>query len=620
MKTGQPFALKAGPRWPVILGTVLLVLLIFLIEPQLYYLNAIPIFKTPLYFFVGLVGYYISGRKLDGIIFILIHLCAEIYGEPIFGPYALATLTLGILAISGRPRFSAFIGGAVFTLLLGSIELKRRFAGSVLTWQDIRYFFLRFDDNLGVLVSQPTILIYAGFACLALFIVGGFFWINDSHKIIKNQSVRKSHYTARIFSMLIVVWCVCELNSESKKKSQINPIKLQLSSAIVPVSTFLSTIYLQPVADYEKVNTHQFNLEVNEAVKLNLNRSLVLADIVIFLQESQFNPMAVKDCVATICESDLFGVTKETTDYGELRVHTFGGGTWLSEFSIETGVPHTLFGRAGDYASFNVAPSVRRSFVRSLRDAGYHTVAVYPVKGGMMNARIAYSSYGFDQFLDSSDLGLPGTYETPDSVIHAAALKALNDARRHGKPVFLLALTIFNHSEHGVDIERIPLSLRNEVKQKMGASSDSLNLADYVWRTKEFESTFRRTRAAVLSSDRPTVLAWFGDHQPPFGNAIRLRESIKPTAISHAVPSRYVTWYNISSNIELEKSEATPDLLDIVFLPGLIAQRAGVPLDNWLIANILTRGRCGGLIVECIDPNSRDVYYSYLLNDLHTIN
>lgn len=599
---------------------VLLLLIILMIEPQLYRLEVIPILRTPLYLAVGVVGFYIRRSLADGALFVLIHLISEFVGEPIFGPYAVATVSLSLLAISGRPRFAAFTGGAIFALLLGSVNLKHRFAGSVLTWQDIRYFFLQFNDNVGVLVNQPTLLVYAGVTSLISIGFVTVFWRIDAPAVkMQIAGARYHHYVARGIALFIALMCAAELEAESERKSFINPVNLPLSVVFTPVSTFLSTLHLQPTASYKKVNTDQFAQDVRETTRLPASSSVRPADIVLFLQESQFNPMAIKGCSPSLCRSDLFLASKETTDYGELRVHTYGGGTWMSEFAIESGLPHTLYGRAGEYAAFNIAPSVSRSFVRSLKTAGYHTIAVYPVKGGMMNARTAYAGYGFDEFLDAADLDLSGTYKTPDSTIHATALRVLSAAQRNGKPVFLLAVTIFNHSDHGVEMERVPSAIKNDATLIFDADIEASNLADYVWRTKEFEKTYQQTRSAVLGSSTPTVLAWFGDHQPPFANAPKLRGSIQASASKPAVPDHYVTWYDIATNIAHSKNAVSSQLLDIVFLPGLLAQRAGAPLDDWLAANVLTRDRCGGLLIECVDPTARNIYYSYLLDDLNAI-
>jgi hypothetical protein len=299
-----------------------------------------------------------------------------------------------------------------------------------------------------------------------------------------------------------------------------------------------------------------------------------------------------------------------------MQVHVFGGGTWLSEFAFSDGVPHTTFGAAGDFAPFNVAPGTHRSFVRSLKAAGYRTVAVYPVRGGMMNARQAYAGYGFDRFLDSDELGLSGSLFTRDDDMHAAAQRVLAEERRHHEPVFLMVVTIFNHGEHGVRMARVPSALVAQASAHFEGAA-ATNVADYVWRTREFARVAGLTRTAVLDAGRPAVLAWFGDHQPPFANALALRDRIRsvPTAAG-VVPARYQTWYQVSSNAGNLPRDVSLRPLDIVFLSGLLAQAAGVRLDDWLAANVTAREECGGLLQECARPASREAYLSYLWTDL----
>jgi hypothetical protein len=295
----------------------------------------------------------------------------------------------------------------------------------------------------------------------------------------------------------------------------------------------------------------------------------------------------------------------------------FGGGTWLSEFAFETGVPHDVFGPAGEFASFSIAPHVQRSFVRSLRAAGYRTVALYPTRGGMMNGRIAYAGYGFDEFLDASELGLPGAWDTPDALVHQAVRRVLALERKRDQPLFLFALTIFNHAEHGVRMGRVPAGLRAEASRAFASADEARSVADYLWRSRAFERELELTRSAVLGTQRPAVLAWFGDHQPPFANAITLRERMRslPTETG-AVPARYQTWYEVSSNRPGRILEAAPRALDLVFLPGVLAQAAGAPIDDWLAANVLARIQCGGLLEACRTPGGREAYLSHLWGDL----
>ncbi len=161
-------------------------------------------------------------------------------------------------------------------------------------------------------------------------------------------------------------------------------------------------------------------------------------------------------------------------------------------------------------------------------------------------------------------------------------------------------------------MHRVPPELVERASAAFPHRPDAENIADYVWRTRELQRVMAATRRTVLGG-WPAVLAWYGDHQPPFGTAPGLLPKIG--ALTPRAPARFQTWYEISSNLPAPPPRSAAPL-DIAFLPGLLAQHAGVPLDDWLAANVTARELCGGLLYECRDPQVRNAYLSHVGNDL----
>ena len=529
------------------------------------------------------------------------------------GAHALVVACLVPYLLTLRPLFAAVAGSTMVALLLTGIRLKQRFAGTTLTWQDIHFFFLQFADNVAVMASQPTLLAYAGGAVglAVLACVLAWRWNPPGH-----PASRLPRAVTALLGAPLIALCAGLVATKASQLSTAGDAWIVGEGQLGrPVLTFFATAFLEPRWEVADTDTGEFRRESRKL--LSDGTQAVPADIVVFLQESQFNPAAIAGCPDSLCALDAFQARVDTVARGPLQVHTFGGGTWKSEFSFETGVPHTAFGPGGEFAPFNIAPGTHRSFARSLRAAGYRTIALYPTRGGMMNGRAAYAAYGFDEFLDASAQGLSGDYDTPDALVHAAARRILERERTHGQPVFLFVLTIFNHAEHGVHMERVPAELIAAASASFGSPKEAESVADYVWRTRAFERELALTRSAVLGTSRPAVLAWFGDHQPPFANAISLRQRMRsmPTE-SGTVPARYQTWYEVTSNRPHPIAGQPPRAVDIVFLPGLLAQAAGAPLDDWLVANVSARAQCGGLLESCRTPAVREAYLSYLWHDL----
>lgn len=554
---------------------------------------------------------YIGRRRLADAIILALPPLAGRWVDPEVGSHALLVACLVVYLLTLRPRFAAVAGSTVTALLLTGINLKQQFAGTPLTWQDVRFFFQQFADNVGVLATQPTLVWYAGSA-LGLAILGcamAWRWNPRGRQVGWSALV-----TAAALAALLVAHSgglvVKEVSKASTSAWFVGEIMVDR-----PALAFFATASMEPRWGVEATDTTAFR---HDSLRLlSAGAKPRPADIVVFLQESQFNPATIAGCPATLCDLDAFGAGSSTIAHGPLQVHVFGGKTWLSEFAFETGVPHDSFGPAGEFVPFSVAPHVHRSFVRSLKAAGYRTVALYPTSGGLMNGRIAYAGYGFDAFLDASDLGLPGDWSAPDALVHEATRRVLALERKRDQPVFLFVLTIFNHAEHGIRMERVPAELIAEASRSFASADEARSIADYVWRSRAFERELGLTRVAVLGTQRPAVLAWFGDHQPPFANAITLRERMQSLLTeTGTVPARYQTWYEVSSNRPKRASAEAPRALDLVFLPGLLAQAAGAPIDDWLAANILARTQCVGLLEACRMPGVREAYLSYLWGDL----
>ena len=559
----------------------------------------------------ALVAYLHRRRLVDALVLALPPLAGSLV-DPELGAQALSVACLGVVLVTRRPRFAAVAGSAAVALLLAGVRLKLRFAGTPLTWQDVRYFFRQFGGNVGVLATQPTLVAVAlAIVVLALAAcVAAWRWNPPGRAVRPWAPIAAAALAALLVAHGggLVVQAVSALGTSGAWF-------VADGLAQRPLFAFFATASLQPRWAVPAVDTRAFRHDSHGQVAGGDGSRP--ADIVVILQESQFNPATIAGCTSAACRLDAFGATGDTIAHGPLQVHTFGGGTWLSEFALQTGVPHDAFGPAGEFAPFNVAPHVTHSFVRSLKAAGYVTVALYPTRGDMMNGRTAYAGYGFDQFLDAAQLGLPETWGTPDALVHEAARRVLAQRRQFDPPVFLFVETLFNHAEHGIHMERVPAALLAETSGDFASPDEARSVADYLWRSRQFEREIVLTRQAVLGTSRPAVLAWFGDHQPPFANAVTLRERIRtmPTA-SGAVPARYQTWYEVSSNRPGRIGGSVPQALDLVFLPGLLAQAAGAPIDDWLAANVQARNACAGLLESCRTPGGREAYLGYLWGDL----
>jgi phosphoglycerol transferase MdoB-like AlkP superfamily enzyme len=335
-------------------------------------------------------------------------------------------------------------------------------------------------------------------------------------------------------------------------------------------------------------------------------------DIVQVLEESTFDPVNFVACSVPQCRVRMFQPDARTRAHGLLQVHTFGGGTWVSEFASLTGMPQDIFGDGGMYAPYVLAPHLHDALALELQRLGYLTVAIYPTNGSFLNGRNAYHAYGIDHFYDAAQLGLE-EWEESDTQMFAAAKRVYDRLKKPGQPVFVMILTLNQHGPHDDDpMTALPPPFRNLLHGLSPAAA--LNFDTYLSRLHDSDLAMRGLEHDFLDRPQPTVLLHFGDHQPSFNGLIRDLPRTLPAALT---PYRdYLTYYMLKSNFAGPPLPHYP-MLDIAYLPSMVLQAAGLPDDPYFSAETALRARCAGLYDDCADPSLLKSYYAWTFGQLH---
>ncbi len=335
-------------------------------------------------------------------------------------------------------------------------------------------------------------------------------------------------------------------------------------------------------------------------------------DIVQVLEESTFDPSNFSVCSVPQCRVGMFKPDARTMAHGVLRVHTFGGGTWVSEFAALTGMPQDIFGPGGMYAPYVLAPNVHDALALQLRRLGYLTIGVYPTAASFINGNNAYAAYGFDHLYGAAELGLD-EWEESDAQMFAAAKRIYDKVKKPGQPVFVMILTLNQHGPHDDDpMTKLPPAYRGLLKGL--SASTALNFDTYLSRLHDSDVAMRGLEHDFLDRAQPTLLVHFGDHQPSFGGQIRNL----PRQLPHGLEAYrdYLTYYMLKGNFGGKPLPPYP-MLDIAFLPSMVLQAAGVPTDPYFSAATLLRTRCNGLYGDCATPGLLDSYHAWTIGRLH---
>jgi len=248
-----------------------------------------------------------------------------------------------------------------------------------------------------------------------------------------------------------------------------------------------------------------------------------LPNIVVVHLESTFDPNQAFRLTAPVVNT-LLERTPFTQSVGRLRVNVVGGGSWVTEFEVLTGIDSRLFGYAGYYAHASLSPYARGAFPAYVRARGYDTVAYYPWPGNFYNARQAFHRYGFAEFVDVEGLGImrhadllqSGGSEDLDPKMAAAAIASLS-RKSDARPFFAFVGFGQNHGPHPCAHFASAREFRTTLR---GTDDFAINceLNEYVRRLESTARAFDRLRAFLEAREartgRPFVILGYGDHQP----------------------------------------------------------------------------------------------------------
>ncbi|MGH8211737.1 MAG: sulfatase-like hydrolase/transferase [Rhodanobacteraceae bacterium] len=536
--------------------------------------------------------------------------------ESAFAAVILGALVLAAIAFSGRIAFGLIAGCTPMLLLEIAANLKFKYLATPLLAPDLYYYFNW--QTLETLLNYPFLsaAIIAALVVVPLVLVAA--WRGDRAPP-GNWSMRAMRAFGTSSALVAVIVAMNPTGPFAQVHAKGMWLAMNDDSFVSDfLISFRSTRVVAP--SFIAADANRFDWRDSpRAASIAQPRP----DIVAVLEESTFDPRMLAACtLPRICDLPMFHADANTLAHGWLEVHTWGGGTWTTEFALLTGLAHDLFGAAGIYAPFNLAPRIRYTLPRVLRENGYRTVAIYPTDGDFLNGRAAYADYGFDAFYGGEQLGL-GWHSTDADLMRAfRQVFAAEKQRAHGKPVFLFMLTLHQHGPHMTPLAQLPapydkpLFAGKLAADKLLDDWLNLNLGNYLQRLSMSDAAEAQLESMLRADDRPALLLHFGDHQPSFDGAMTSLKKKLPLQIANP---QVATYYMLKGfGLKLLPRFDYP-VLDIAFVGSLLLDAADLRKDSFFTANGLLRERCKGQYLDCRNLAALDSYRADVFGPLHDL-
>ena len=302
----------------------------------------------------------------------------------------------------------------------------------------------------------------------------------------------------------------------------------------------------------------------------------------------------------------------------KLRVETFGGGTWLSDFSVLTGLSTNMFGSMRNFALQLTAGRLHHSLPQYLKACGYDASIIYPSFSQFAGAGIFYRAIGFDKVIDRKAHAAPDERQR-DAFYYDEARKLLDAGlnQEPSRPQFIVISTMSTHSPWNFHFAAE--AERPDDKSRSGMNSE---FEEYKWRlvlAKRDRDAFRSDLEKNYPGEKFLFVA-YGDHQPalaqlPFENAQLVADKGLSWQLDPSARA-FETYYSVEG-LRFVPRIVMPNVqvIEIPHLATLAVVAAGLPLDSVYQLRWSLLETCQGLFVSCEDKSVLTAFQKWLSDD-----
>ena len=257
--------------------------------------------------------------------------------------------------------------------------------------------------------------------------------------------------------------------------------------------------------------------------------------------------------------------------HGTLQVSAMGGGTCNSEFETLTGNSMAFIGSGVyPYETYNMNID---NLVSQLKGQGYDTHAIHPAAGSNWNRDGVYSAFGFDTFDDEATFTGATRFRNriDDASTYSKTLEYLN---RSDTPQFIFDVTLMGHS--GYETGLVPEDKRVNCTVDGLDEKNQNKLNEYLATSNEEDAQLKTLIDGIKKSKKPTIVLFFGDHQPALSEAIG-GESDDIVQTEMQWQTCYTMWanYDVAGSVKGTELDTSTSYLSV-----LLCHEAGIPMTD----------------------------------------
>lgn len=300
-------------------------------------------------------------------------------------------------------------------------------------------------------------------------------------------------------------------------------------------------------------------------------------NVIIIMDEAFSDMQAVAEFETSQEVIPFYQSLKENVIKGKMYVSSFGGKTANTEFEVLTGDSIGFLPPSATPYQIFIKDELP-NLTTDLESQGYeNTIGMHPFKSSSYNRQKVYEYLGFDTRIFGDEFSnaekLRG-YVT-DAADFSAVIEEYEKARMAGDaPFFIHNVTMQNHSPY--------LDSKEELSEWITAEEgyDFEELEIFLTLVNKSDQALEQLIGYFTEVEDPTVILFFGDHQPGLSNKVYKKLLGKATEelTDEELMQKYFAPYLIWANFDIEEKK-----MDISsnYLVSIMKEAVGIRLTGY---------------------------------------
>ena len=279
-----------------------------------------------------------------------------------------------------------------------------------------------------------------------------------------------------------------------------------------------------------------------------------------------------------------------------MRVETYGGASWLTEFSVMTGLSSRSFGGIRNFLQSYMVNRLSDTLPQTLTHCGYRNVLFYPMLKTFVSSAAFYNSVGIKEIFDAKDQQAPTAFER-DRFYFGNALKNIDAHVEASKaPLFTFVETMSTHWPYHVTFypeEQVPGGGE-------GVDAEMSEFLRRLWLSKTDLEDLRGQLASRFPKER-FLIVHYGDHHPVATRRLLGFPAEMESEDVELQPdsSGFITYFAMQGVNFNPRPLPLIDPVDVAYLPALILYAAGLPLPDSDMERLRLMKQCDGRYYDC---------------------